>query len=87
MEQHEVALPGLSARYLRLLWQSPQAAPTLSSAQLASSTTSSLPLPLVWSQPLAGSSAKAGEYTWQLPSACRLSRCGSNWRRPTAWRR
>ncbi|WP_248805666.1 DUF3999 domain-containing protein [Pseudomonas sp. MWU13-2100] len=67
VEQHEVALPGLSARYLRLLWQSPQAAPTLSSAQLASSTTSSLPLPLVWSQPLAGSSAKAGEYTWQLP--------------------
>ncbi|NWB88056.1 DUF3999 domain-containing protein [Pseudomonas gingeri] len=67
VEQHEVALPGLSARYLRLLWQSPQAAPMLSSAQLASSTTSSLPLPLVWSQPLAGSSAKAGEYTWQLP--------------------
>lgn len=67
VEQHEVALPGLSARYLRLLWQSPQAAPVLSSAQLASSTTSSLPLPLVWSQPLAGTSTKAGEYTWQLP--------------------
>ena len=36
VEQHEVALPGQSARYLRLLWNTPQSAPTLTSAQLQS---------------------------------------------------
>lgn len=72
VEQREVALPGLSARYLRLLWSTPQSAPVLTSAQLES--TSSLPLPLVWSQPLAGSSARAGEYTWQLPMGLNIER-------------
>ena len=74
VEQHEVALPGQTARYLRLLWNAPQTAPVLTSAQLQSSTTSSLPSPLVWSQPLKGSSAKAGEYTWQLPMGLNLER-------------
>ena len=74
VEQHEVGLPGQSARYLRLLWNAPQAAPTLTSAQLESASTRSLPLPLVWSQPLAGSSAKAGEYTWQLPMGVNVER-------------
>src|SRR5690242_8978790 len=36
VEQHEVGLPGQSARYLRLLWNSPQSAPVLTSAQLES---------------------------------------------------
>ncbi|MDN4543489.1 DUF3999 domain-containing protein [Pseudomonas sp. C32] len=67
VEQHEIGLPGQSARYLRLLWSTPQSAPTLTSAQLVSVSPRSLPLPLVWSQPLAGSTGKAGEYTWQLP--------------------
>lgn len=67
VEQHEVSLPGQSARYLRLLWDSPSSAPVLTSAQLQSASRESLPLPLVWSQPLAGSTTKAGEYTWQLP--------------------
>ncbi|WP_260962095.1 DUF3999 domain-containing protein [Pseudomonas citri] len=67
VEQHEVSLPGQSARYLRLLWEAPSSAPVLTSAQLQSASRESVPLPLVWSQPLAGSSAKAGEYTWQLP--------------------
>ncbi|MGE7960485.1 DUF3999 domain-containing protein [Pseudomonas sp. NPDC089530] len=74
IEQHEVALPGQSARYLRLLWNTPQAAPQLTSARLQSSTTSSLPSPLVWSQPLAGSSARTGEYTWQLPMGLNVER-------------
>lgn len=74
VEQHEVGLPGQSARYLRLLWSSPQSAPVLTSAQLESASTSSLPLPLVWSQPLAGSSGKAGEYSWQLPMGLSLER-------------
>lgn len=67
VEQHEVSLPGQPARYLRLLWDSPSSAPVLTSAQLQSASRESLPLPLVWSQPLAGSTTKAGEYTWQLP--------------------
>lgn len=67
VEQHEVSLPGQPARYLRLLWESPSSAPVLTSAQLQSGSRESLPLPLVWSQPLAGSTMKAGQYTWQLP--------------------
>ncbi|KPN89149.1 DUF3999 domain-containing protein [Pseudomonas nunensis] len=74
VEQHEVGLPGQSARYLRLLWNSPQSAPVLTSAQLESASTRSLPLPLVWSQPLAGSRLKDGEYTWQLPMGLNLER-------------
>lgn len=72
VEQHEVDLPGQSARYLRLLWKTPQSAPTLTSAQLQSAR--SLPLPLSWSQPLAGSTAKPGEYTWQLPMGLNVER-------------
>lgn len=72
VEQHEVSLPGQSARYLRLLWDTPQSAPILTSAQLQS--VRSLPLPLVWSHALAGSSPKAGEYTWQLPRLLSVER-------------
>ena len=74
VEQHEVNLPGQSARYLRLLWITPHSAPTLTSVQLQSASTRSLPLPLVWSQALAGSSVKAGEYTWQLPMGLNVER-------------
>ncbi|WLI12285.1 MULTISPECIES: DUF3999 domain-containing protein [Pseudomonas] len=74
VEQHEVGLPGQSARYLRLLWSSPQSAPVLTSAQLESTNPRTLPLPLVWSQPLAGTSVKAGEYTWQLPMGLNVQR-------------
>ena len=74
VEQHEVGLPGQSARYLRLLWITPHSAPTLTSVQLQSASTRSLPLPLVWSQALAGSSVKAGEYTWQLPMGLNVER-------------
>ncbi|WP_247258234.1 DUF3999 domain-containing protein [Pseudomonas moorei] len=74
VEQHEVSLPGQPARYLRLLWDTPHSAPTLTSAQLESASTRSLPLPLVWSQVLAGSSVKPGEYTWQLPMGLNVER-------------
>jgi len=72
VEQREVGLPGRSARYLRLLWDAPQSAPILTSAQLQS--VSSMPLPLVWSHGLAGSGVKAGEYTWQLPRVLNVER-------------
>ncbi|MCK1792113.1 DUF3999 domain-containing protein [Pseudomonas violetae] len=74
VEQHEVGLPGQSARYLRLLWSAGQAAPILTAAQLESASRRSLPLPLVWSQPLGASSTKAGEYIWQLPTALNVER-------------
>ncbi|WP_248752434.1 DUF3999 domain-containing protein [Pseudomonas sp. MWU15-20650] len=73
VEQHDVSLPGQSARYLRLVWQG-QAAPQLTSAKLVSATSSSLPLPLVWSQPLAGTRLQAGEYSWQLPAGLHVER-------------
>ncbi len=73
VEQHEVSLPGQPARYLRLVWQG-QVAPTLTSAKLVSATSSSLPMPLVWSQPLSGARLKAGEYSWQLPTGLHVER-------------
>ncbi|MGZ0718675.1 DUF3999 domain-containing protein [Pseudomonas palleroniana] len=73
VEQHDVSLPGQSARYLRLVWQG-QAAPQLTSAKLVSATSSSLPLPLVWSQPLSGTRLNAGEYSWQLPTGLHIER-------------
>ena len=72
VEQNEVALPGQSARYLRLLWPAGQVPPVALSAQLASATASTLPAPLAWSEPLAGSTDGNGEYTWQLPGALAL---------------
>jgi hypothetical protein len=74
VEQREVALPGQTARYLRLLWDTPHSAPTLTSAQLISASPDSLPLPLVWSQPLIGSTPKPGEYSWQLPNDLAVER-------------
>lgn len=87
IEQREVSLPGQSARYLRLLWQSPQSAPVLNAAQLVSSTSSLSASPLAWSQPLAGSTAKSGEYLMDVAHRRAWSRCGSTWPSPTAWRR
>lgn len=74
IEQNEVGLPGQSARYLRLLWDAPQSAPILTSAQLESASINSLPLPLIWSQPLVGTGVKTGEYTWQLPAVLKVER-------------
>jgi hypothetical protein len=74
VEQREVGLPGKSARYLRLLWNTPKSTPILTSAQLQSASPRSLPLPLVWSKALAGSSVKAGEYSWQLPMGLDVER-------------
>jgi len=73
VEQHDVNLPGQSARYLRLVWQG-QAAPLLTSAKLVSATRSSVPLPLVWSQPFTGTRLGAGEYSWQLPAGVSIER-------------
>ncbi len=81
VEQHDVNLPGQPARYLRLVWKD-QAAPQLTSATLVSATSSRLSTPLVWSQPLAGARLKAGEYTWQLPTALSVERLRIELRQP-----
>jgi hypothetical protein len=73
IDQREVRLPGQSARYLRLLWSSPRQAPQLLSARLLSAG-SDRPAPLSWSADLSPSSAKAGEYRWDLPLALPLQR-------------
>ena len=84
IEQHEVTLPGQSARYLRLLWDAPTSAPILTSAQLKSSDPRNVPLPLVWSQALAGSSTQSGEYTWQLPMGLNVERVQVELKQPNS---
>ncbi len=74
IEQRQVELPGRQARYLRLLWQSPQQAPQLTAATLHSQHSEQAPAPLVWSQPLPASRSPDGEYQWQLPLALPLER-------------
>lgn len=72
VEQRVVTLPGRSAKYLRLLWNTSQSAPTLTSAQLISTRPGVLPLS--WSPSIAGSVEKPGVYVWQLPVALPLER-------------
>ena len=74
IEQREIELPGQSARYLRLLWQSPQQAPMLASASLVSATRTELPAALVWSAPLQARRLSSGEYSWSLPLALPVER-------------
>lgn len=74
IDQREVELPGRKARYLRLLWQAPQQAPTLLAANLISIRNSEQAPPLVWSAPLAAQGDKPGEYSWTLPLSLPLQR-------------
>jgi hypothetical protein len=74
IDQREVSLPGQSARYLRLLWSSPKQAPQLLSARVLSATSDFVPAALSWSADLQPSSAKAGQFTWELPLALPLQR-------------
>jgi hypothetical protein len=76
VEQREVALPGRSARYLRLLWKTPQSAPTLTAAHVFSSRPGILPLS--WSPAIKGSTEKPGVYVWQLPVALPVERLKIN---------
>lgn len=72
IDQREVALPGLRARYLRLLWESPQQAPALTQALVVSSTR--VPAPIAWSGDLPPRRAGNGEFYWELPLALPLER-------------
>jgi len=72
--QAEVDLPGLKARYLRLLWLEPRQAPTLRSATLVSVRGDRQAAPLNWSEPLGAGRAGNGELIWELPMALPLER-------------
>jgi hypothetical protein len=74
IDQHEVSLPGRSARYLRLLWKSPQQAPELSAVKVVSASRESLPAAMAWSAPLEPVSAKDGQYLWDLPLGLPIER-------------
>jgi hypothetical protein len=74
IEQHEVDLAGKPARYLRLLWQNPQAAPILSSVQVSSSLEMQGLPRLGWSEPIGGRSGKINEFIWQLPASLPVER-------------
>ena len=74
IDQRQVELPAQSARYLRLLWHSPQQAPELDVVTLRSRRQSSSPAPLVWSQPMPAQALGDGSYEWQLPQALPLER-------------
>ncbi|WPP02326.1 DUF3999 domain-containing protein [Pseudomonas sp. HR96] len=74
IEQHDVDLAARPARYLRLLWKSPQAAPILTSVQVTSDISNAAAMPLTWSEPVAGRSDKPNEYIWQLPAALAVER-------------
>jgi hypothetical protein len=49
IERHDVELPGARARYLRLMWESPQEAPELKAAVLSSTRSNQVVPPLDWS--------------------------------------
>jgi hypothetical protein len=74
IDQRQVELPGQRARYLRLLWRSPQQAPQLEAVTLRSRRQDHQPAPLVWSEPLPAQRAGDGQYQWQLPLALPLER-------------
>jgi len=74
IEQRQVELPGYRARYLRLLWQSPQQAPQLTEAQLVSRRSGQAQAPLVWSQALVATEGPDGQPQWQLPLALPVER-------------
>lgn len=74
IDQRQVELPAQPARYLRLLWHSPQQAPQLDAVTLRSRRQSSSPAPLVWSEPMPAQAAGDGRYEWQLPQALPLER-------------
>ncbi|MCY1341886.1 hypothetical protein D9M69_278540 [compost metagenome] len=74
IDNNDVQLPGVRARYLRLLWIAPEEAATLSGARVGGTRSSAEPAPLVWSDSLPGRAGQNGEFTWDLPQALPLER-------------
>ncbi len=74
IEQNDIPLPGQTARYLRLWWESPEQAAQLVGATLSGSRSSTGPVPMLWSEPLAAKADSKGEFSWSLPLALPVER-------------
>ncbi|MCP1624214.1 DUF3999 domain-containing protein [Pseudomonas nitroreducens] len=74
IEQNDIALPGQTARYLRLWWESPEQAAQLVGATLSGSRSSAGPVPMLWSEPLAAQADNNGDFSWSLPLALPVER-------------
>lgn len=74
IEQNAIALPGESARYLRLWWESPEQAAQLVGATLSGSRSSTGPIPMLWSEPLPAKADANGDFSWNLPLALPVER-------------
>lgn len=73
IDQRDVDLPGRSARYLRLLWESPSVAPELTAAVVRASRESQ-PTAMAWSAPLEPVSVEPDQYRWELPLGLPIER-------------
>jgi hypothetical protein len=73
IERREIELPGMRARYLRLTWQSPREAPTLTQAVLTSTSSNELVPPLDWSD-MIQAKRDGDEYQVSLPRPTVLER-------------
>lgn len=78
IDQRQMELPAQPARYLRLLWHSPQQAPQLDAVTLRSRHQASSPAPLVWSEPMQAQTTDDGHYRWQFPQALPIERLRIN---------
>ncbi|HVJ53298.1 MAG TPA: DUF3999 domain-containing protein [Aliidongia sp.] len=67
IERRQIELPGEQARYLRVTWRSPRAAPTLTAAAVTVGGGAARPAVLLWSEPAVSSPAEKGAYQWRLP--------------------
>lgn len=74
VEQNEVALPGRSARYLRLWWDAGQPAMQLNRVRLVSVSSDSLPVPMVWTPAMPPVWQDRNTYRWELPLNLPLDR-------------
>jgi len=73
IERREIELPGTRARYLRLTWESPREAPTLTQAVLTSTSSNELVPPLDWSD-MIQAKRDGDEYQVSLPRSTVLER-------------
>ncbi|MDN6856402.1 DUF3999 domain-containing protein [Pseudomonas sp. CAN2814] len=74
IEQNSITLPGETARYLRLWWESPEQAAQLVGATLSGSRSSTGPTPMLWSEPLVAKADSNGDFSWSLPLALPVER-------------
>ncbi|QEI09285.1 DUF3999 domain-containing protein [Pigmentiphaga aceris] len=73
IERREIELPGSRARYLRLTWETPREAPTLTQAVLTSTSNNEILPPLEWSD-MIQAERNGDEYQVSLPRSTVLER-------------